>query len=552
MFRTYDKMRADLLEKIKPDIVLLFIVLFFLVVNLLWFSMDQAPPMWDQAHYLETSEILYHDFTEKGFFSLIQAFTDILKIKAPLITILPVPFYIVFGNTYTSALYVNLLFMILTGYFLYKLGVLISGKKEALLSVFVLNVFPLIIGMSREFLTEYGLMTFVIMWMYYLLRSNSFEKRGISFILGVILGLGMLMKISFIFYIVCPTLLILIRRTRDSQKIESSSFLNLAITVIIGVLIAGPWYFKNLSSVVHFAVASGYGNSASKWGMGELFSVKTILSYWLYLINYGISAYFFFLIIFLFVTRITVSLFHRSERLLERSNFLFLATWFLFPFILFTFGVNKDYRYITPFLPVVSLVISTLIVRMTSMRFGYILLSFLLVFPIFNYLFISFSSKSFHYEIVNFKILDKELAYSHPPIREKWPLEEVVEILRSASSRNRDNYPRISLLFDHNYINFINLNYYAKNRNAKVIFDIHNYFTGKKTDEIAEVIMHQSSYVITKSDKLGPDLSNNENIQNVMSLLDKGKLNFRQIKTIPLPDETTISIYKNTCPIQIL
>lgn len=544
MLRTDYKMTANLLKNVKPNIPLFFIVLFFLTANLVWFSLDQAPPMWDQAHYLENSEILYHDFTEKGFFPFIQAFTDILKIKAPLITILPMPFYIIFGNTYTSALYVNLVFMILTCYFLYKLGIFISGKKEALLSVFVLNVFPLIIGMSREFLTEYGLMTFVIMWMHYLLRSNSFEKRNISFILGVILGLGMLMKISFIFYIICPTLFILIKRTLGSQKIKSSSFLNLAITAIIGILIAGPWYFKNWSSVVHFAILSGYGNSANKWGMGELFSAKTILSYWLYLINYGVSAYFFFLMIFLSVTKIIISLFRRSEHLFERSYFLFLAIWFLFPFILFTFGVNKDYRYAAPFLPAVSLVISILIVRMTSIRFGYFLLSLLLVFPIFNYFFISFSSKSFHYEIENFKVLDNVLAYSHPPIRKKWPLEKVVEIFSTASLKNGDNYPRISLLFDHNYINFINLNYYAKNHNAKVIFDIHNYYSGKKPDEIAEIITHQSSYVMTKSDRLGPDLSNNENIQNIMSLLDKGKLKFRQIQTIPLPDKTTITIYR--------
>ena len=73
---------------------------------------------------------------------------------------------------------------------------------------------------------------------------------------------------------------------------------------VIGTFIAGPWYYKNWSSVIHFAISSGYGNSANKWGMGEIFSVKTILSYWLYLINYGISAYFFFLIIFLLFAKI--------------------------------------------------------------------------------------------------------------------------------------------------------------------------------------------------------------------------------------------------------
>ena len=123
-----------------------------------------------------------------------------------------------------------------------------------------------------------------------------------------------------------------------------------------------------------------------------------------------------------------------------------LAIWFLFPFILFSFGVNKDYRYAAPFLPVVALLISILMVRMTSIRFGNIALSFLLFFPLFNYFYISFSFTPFHYEIANLKILDRGLAYAHPPIREKWPIEKIVKILSTASLKNGDNYPRISLL----------------------------------------------------------------------------------------------------------
>ena len=162
----------------------------------------------------------------KVSFSFVVAFTEIFKLKPHLITVLPVPFYIIFGNTYENALYVNLIFMILASFFLYKLGISIAGEKEALLSVFVLNVFPLMIGMSREFLTEYGLMTFVIMWMYYLLRYDLFQKRKISCILGIILGLGMLMKISFILYIVFPTLFVLIRKVYKAPKIIGLTFAN--------------------------------------------------------------------------------------------------------------------------------------------------------------------------------------------------------------------------------------------------------------------------------------------------------------------------------------
>ena len=254
--------------------------------------MDFVPPMWDQADYLLHSQYLYHALTERGVSAFYASFLRSLTYKAPLISALPVPFYLIFGNSYKTALLVNLAFMIAGSVFLFKLGERLFGKMEGILAVLILYTFPLIFAMSREFLVEYGLMVIVISWFYFLLKSDSFRERRIAYALGVVLGLGLLMKISFPLYIFAPTLFILASLFREERKVTVALLKNTAIIVGIAVLIAAPWYIRNFESVLNFAIMSGFSERAKEYGTGNVFSLHTILSYWLILINYGITTYF--------------------------------------------------------------------------------------------------------------------------------------------------------------------------------------------------------------------------------------------------------------------
>ena len=49
--------------------------------------------------------MLYHTLAKKGIGSLLNAFSNMMNTKVPLITILPIPFYLIFGNNYDSAVY---------------------------------------------------------------------------------------------------------------------------------------------------------------------------------------------------------------------------------------------------------------------------------------------------------------------------------------------------------------------------------------------------------------------------------------------------------------
>jgi hypothetical protein len=531
------------LRAVRAYLALSGVICLFVGANLLWMKNDQAPPMWDQSQYLFSSDILYHTLTSKGLISFADAFTRALQIKAPLITILPIPFYAVGGDNYCSALIVNLVFIAIGGYYLFRLVTLVFGKKGALLSVFIFNLFPLIFAMSREFLVEYGLTVFVIVWMYYLLKSHYFEDKKCVYSLGIVLGLGMLMKVTFALFILVPTLFIIIRRIADLKGLPKALLINIAITFVTGLLISGPWYFRNLKFIMQFAISGGYGKIAKYYGMGDVFSLKTILNYWLYVINNGVSSYLFFLAVFLLLYKVILLVINRPSSSIERRGFYCLVLWFVVPFAVLSFGVNKDYRYLAPAYPALAILISSGLTSLSSRRYGKIFLIASLFFPVFNYLYISFPSKPIYFNIRAFEVLKKNLGYAHPPVKEDWPNKELVRFIHNDSLKTNIARPRITLLFNHHYLNFMNLSYYSINFGFDTTFDTANFLSREDPERTAARIERDSNYILTKSDQLGPDFTNTQNIRMV-ALLRAGRLRFKEIGSIPLPDKTFLTIYK--------
>lgn len=538
-------------KKTKNNYILAGIILFFVFVNLIWFKIDEAPPMWDQSHYLEISEVLYHTLTQEGVIAFIKAFTGVLQTKAPLITVLPIPLYAMFGENYTSALYINVIFVILGSYYFYKLGTLISREKEALGSVFILNTFPLIFAMSREFLVEYGLMTLVIIWMYYFVKSNYFENEKYNYTLGIVFGLGMLMKITFLLYIFFPTVFVLIKKVTEPKKYQAPFLKNIFVVLLVGAVVSGTWYFNNLKTIVRFAIMAGYGDMAKNWSIGDVYSIKTMLKYWFLLVNTGISAYYFVLLVFLLPLTVLFFIRNKSFFNIDKLHFFSLLIWFFFPFIIFTFAVNKDYRYIAPFVPPLALMISIALIQLPVKKYGTFLLCMLLLFPTFSYFHTSFSSKSVNVRWKQLTFLDNALSYAHPPVKEQWPNEKLVKFIYQDAVRITNNNALTTVLFNHCCMNFITLNYYSKKNNYGISFKPNDPSAGDNIDEITARIQKESSYIITKSDNLGPDLTNTKNVQ-VIPLLNKGLLNFKPVATIPLPDHTFLTIYKRTVDVSLV
>lgn len=95
----------------KPPALLITLILFFVVSTALWLKLNHAPPQWDDAWYLTNSLTLFDSLGEGGLPAYGLSYLKILGIKAPLITVLPTPLYLLFGRSVRFAYLVNLFAM---------------------------------------------------------------------------------------------------------------------------------------------------------------------------------------------------------------------------------------------------------------------------------------------------------------------------------------------------------------------------------------------------------------------------------------------------------
>ena len=113
----------------KHGLILSIWIIFFVLTTLSWIFKNNLPPAQDQANYLEASEYLYQSLTDNGILEFFIKTTTVLPRKAPLIAILPIPFYRVFGSSPRSALLINITFFVLFAIFFYLLLKKIWSEK---------------------------------------------------------------------------------------------------------------------------------------------------------------------------------------------------------------------------------------------------------------------------------------------------------------------------------------------------------------------------------------------------------------------------------------
>ena len=185
-------------------IALVSIILFHIILNLIYLKVEKCPPMWDQAWNALHSLKLYNHLKQFDIGGFFNSLLHIRRERAPLIFIAATPFYGLFGFSADSATISNFVYLIIFVLAVYGIGGKLYGNGVGLLSAFVASTIPIIAGLSREFLTDYGLSAFVALSIYVLLKTEYFSKRAFSAGLGLSFGLGMLAKITFPLFLAMP------------------------------------------------------------------------------------------------------------------------------------------------------------------------------------------------------------------------------------------------------------------------------------------------------------------------------------------------------------
>lgn len=561
--RIYHKL---ILKDNRTRLYLSLFLLAYLIVTYIHQRFNTVPPTWDDSYYLANSEILLKAFQGNDKFShmyyglrnvdglyFIKLFSQLTPSRAPLITLISLPAYLVFGTGFWGITITYLSLIATFSWIYYEFVKRLTDSWTALLATIITSTMPLMVGLSRLFLVEYCMMIFTVIWVFFQVKSDNLRDGRYSIPLGIVLGLGMLTKVSFPVYIFGPVLVGFIS-TANKEKVNKQRLIilrNCFIVVVIAIALMSIWYVNNIIPVLSNAFNSGFGEASKNYALGEVFDIKTLLVYWNMVINSGISFYYFVILVAILLFKIINYIIHFKINATpmvdstERSQLLIIGSWILIPFIIFSFGVNKDIRFLLPILPALGFVIARLLMKSLShTQLSRIVLPLLLIFPLFLFGYTSLPlSATYTLSVKPFLVFAPNIGYASRPENGNWKQQQILKWIENDTKENEvTNDITIGIIPNYVYFNPNNFLYFSINQNFPHRLEG---FYSPVQDQAAWAAQKQRllqmEYLVTKTGDQCPSFACNSNIT---PMLQQGELPFVDVAHFDLPDGSVGIVYK--------
>jgi hypothetical protein len=300
--------------------------------------LNAVPPAFDDAWYLETSFRLFHAL-KHGLAVFASEYASAFRIKAPLISILPLPLYAVFGTGERVAVWTNLA----------ALGAVCAAvhaaaralwpehpRRDAIaaLAASITALMPLLYGLSRSFIVEPILTALVAAAVWRVAAASRDKREGAR--LGALLGLGLLAKILFPVYLAGPVWL----RRKELRP-------HLKKITLVAVPLAATWYAFNLPYVLGFAWSAGFGRIASDYSVASHGFTSRLVDFGAMLLGGALS--------WPLSAAMALSVAAASCRREALDDGSRLALAWAAPLAVIALGVNQEIRFVAPALPALAL-----------------------------------------------------------------------------------------------------------------------------------------------------------------------------------------------------
>ena len=314
-------------------------------LQLFWLvSLDPDPPAWDEAVHLRDGLVAHRVLSDPGLLSL-EMVRDIAGRSEEYPLLRPSGYYpplvagvaglghLAFGRGPIVAVMTNAIFVALLAVSLYAATARLFDRSAARLAAATALLLPSVLEQASLHMLDLPLTAMVALAFAALLYSDDFRRPGASILCGLCLGMGMLTKWTFAFFLVAPLAWSAIR------ALQRGRLGNVALAAGAALLAFGPYYFPILPDLI---AETWKGNvSALRRGPEDgLFSVASLVFYpralWDLLSPAGCAL--------LLLGAVGLARTPRPAR-------AFLLVSLLVPWCVFTFGlVNKQPRYMLPWL----------------------------------------------------------------------------------------------------------------------------------------------------------------------------------------------------------
>jgi hypothetical protein len=340
---------------------------------------------------------------------------------------------------------INIVYFIILLIGVYFITKKVCNKKASLISIILLSLYPFIFGYSRIFMLDFPLTAVVALSICLLLYTDNFSNRKFSILFGISLGVGMLVKWTFIIFIfgpLCYVLAIVVSKSFKREIKFSSWMVNLFLVMIFAFILSAPWYLweegRHLQQILSFwHIAKVVPQEEIKSGGGSFWESK-YLWYLVSLINNQVSfVYFVTFLVFIpfFLKRAGV------------KNRVLMILWIVVPYLFLSNISFKLPRFLLPILPAIAIISGVGISMIKRTMFKKMIIALLFIIGIMQYFLLSYTDillkkklalpKPFHYlntfptpavgDIYNG---GKVITLTGAPLKKDWKLPELLKIIR--------------------------------------------------------------------------------------------------------------------------
>jgi 4-amino-4-deoxy-L-arabinose transferase-like glycosyltransferase len=356
-------------------LILLSIWLAGVAIDRLWFACDRSVPDWDRAEYLTSSLNYWRSLQQPQWFSG-DWWVDFwqLSTKAPPLTqIAAAVTQLIFGTGYDRATLVNSFFSAILLTSVYGLGIQLFSAEVGLWAAGLCQLIPGLYQLRLDFLLDYPLTAVVALCFCCLTvwrKSQKLKVKSQNFPIfsqsvrswlwaiafGISLGMALLVKQTALFFLFAPIVWagVEVICQRNIKRI-----CQFAIALLFSVAVFAPWYRTNWLLILTGGKRATI-DSALAEGDPALNTLDAWTYYWKLLPSH-ISW------VLLLVPIVGLLLF-KSQKLKVKSqnkndfptpdSLIWVAVFLIGAYFLCSLNINKDSRYVVPYLPVVTLLLA--------------------------------------------------------------------------------------------------------------------------------------------------------------------------------------------------
>ncbi len=239
-------------------------------VHLVWLLRDTRPPVWDMAMH-QAYALNYLPGTAR--FPGMNLW-DRSGNYPPFVHIVIAATYAIFHPGPHIAIIANLPATLLLFWAVYELGRLLAGASAGRWACALTALVPYLIWMSRETILDYWLGAWVAVSLVLLVKTNGFQSRIHSLLLGLTCALGLLTKWLFAGLLAFPIAYIALR---DRIWRAERRLINLADALLIAAVLSGLWYLPNLPRLIRYFSANS--QIGAREGEPPVLSFQSLIYY---------------------------------------------------------------------------------------------------------------------------------------------------------------------------------------------------------------------------------------------------------------------------------